>query len=265
VDHVEVDTAPAEAFGLVADHAPFTGDWHAHARHQILFAVRGTLHLYVGDRRWHLLPQRAAWIRGQIEHRVDAPYPVALRTVYLSDAFLNDARIALPQAACSVFAVSDFARGLLTTCMRWGPDAPLDPLGRHTLATLAGWSAEWAADALPWHLPVARSDELKAAIEHALAHLDEPLAHADVARIAGLSPRSLSRRFAAETGMPWRRFLHTARMLRAMELLALPDARVGAVAMAVGFDSFAGFTHAFRRFSGQSPSAFRQGIHAVSK
>ena len=254
---IDVDAAPALAFGLSDDHAPFVGHAHAHRRHQLLYTISGTLHLHVGDARWMLPPQRAAWIAGGVAHRVDAPQPVALRTVYFADAFFEQVHVEAPAAACSVFAVSTLARELIALAMQWRPDAPLDALGVHVFGTLAGLARRWMVDALPWHLPTARSPALAQAMDFALAHLDEPLNLAVVARAAGLSTRSLSRRFSTEAGMPWRRFLHTARMLQAMELLAQPDARVGDVALAVGFTSFAGFSHAFTRFAGQAPSSFR--------
>lgn len=251
--HVDVDAVEWPAFGLSEDHPPFVGDAHQHRRAQLLYTASGTLQLYVEDRRWLLPPQRAAWLGSGVVHRVDAPDPVALRTVYF------EPDLGGPDAPCSVFAVDTLARELITLAMRWGPTTPQDDLARHVFGTLAGLSAEWAADPLPWHLPVARSPELQRAMDFTLAHLDEPLPQPRVARVAGLSTRSLNRRFAQETDMTWRRFLHTARMLRAMELLARPDLQVGEIALAVGYDSFSGFSHAFRAFAGMSCTAFRGG------
>lgn len=250
---LDVDAVEWPAFGLSEDHPPFSGEAHRHRRSQLLYTAAGTLHLYVDDRRWLLPPQRAAWLGAGVVHRVDAPDPVALRTVYFEPGLGG------PEAACSVFAVDALARELILLAMRWGPKTAHDALATHVFGTLAGLSAEWAADPLPWHLPTARSPELQRAIDFTLAHLDEPLPQPKVARVAGLSTRSLNRRFAEETDTTWRRFLHTARMLRAMELLARRDAQVSAVALAVGYDSFSAFSHAFRRFTGVSCRAFQAG------
>jgi AraC-like DNA-binding protein len=46
-------------------------------------------------------------------------------------------------------------------------------------------------------------------------------------------------------------------MLEAMERLALADAPVLDVALAVGFEGASAFTHAFKRFTGVTPSAWR--------
>ncbi|MCB9545733.1 MAG: helix-turn-helix transcriptional regulator [Myxococcales bacterium] len=248
---LDVDAVAAPAFALVEDHGPFRGDAHAHRRHQLLYARSGTLHLEVEGARWLLPPARAAWIGGGVEHRVDAPGPVALRTVYV------DPSLGGPAVACCVFAVSDLARELILLATRFGPADPPSPLRAAVFATLVGLCAEWTAAPLPWHLPVARSPAIGRAMAFAHAHLDGALDHAAAAQAAGLSVRSLSRHFAAETGMTWRRYVLTARMLHAMELLGAPDARVSEVALAVGYDSFAAFSHAFRGFTGESPSAWR--------
>ena len=52
------------------------------------------------------------------------------------------------------------------------------------------------------------------------------------------------------------RFLHDARMVEAMRRLGEPDARVGDVALDLGFGSPGAFTHAFTAFAGESPRRF---------
>src|SRR5262249_56232265 len=78
------------------------------------------------------------------------------------------------------------------------------------------------------------------------------------AKRAGISTRSLSRRFVEEAQTTWRAFLHQARMMRAMELLGVPGARVTDTAFAVGFESLAAFSRAFEEFTGSCPSDFRK-------
>jgi AraC-like DNA-binding protein len=95
---------------------------------------------------------------------------------------------------------------------------------------------------------------------YTLTRLAGPVTLAGAAKTAGLSERTLARRFEDEAGTSWRRFLHDARMLRAMELLAEDGARVTQTAYAVGFESLAAFTHAFTDFTGERPRDFRQRV-----
>ncbi|ADO71651.1 Transcriptional regulator, AraC family [Stigmatella aurantiaca DW4/3-1] len=236
---------------------PLTTGWHAHRRHQLLYAARGALHLEVDRAQWLLPPQRAAWLRGGTLHRARANHLVTLCTVYLEPSLVPTA----PQEECSVFLLPPLAREMLIYSVRWGPErAPDDTVAESFFQTLAHLLAEWSSQGQTWRLPRARTPELEKAMAYTLAHLAGPLSFEEAARAAGLSGRTLARRFDEEAQTTWRRFLHDARMLRAMELLAQDGARVTQTAYDVGFESLAAFTHAFHAFSGERPRDFRQRV-----
>jgi AraC family transcriptional regulator len=79
----------------------------------------------------------------------------------------------------------------------------------------------------------------------------------ELARVAALSPHRLLRLFRATFGHTPQQYLRELRMERAARLLRETDAPVGAVADAVGFDSFGSFSWAFRRRFGVPPRSFR--------
>lgn len=263
---VDVDAAPAPSFGLADDFGERDTGWHQHDRHQLLYAVAGSLHLEVEGAQWLLPPQRAAFIPARAAHRVRCQTRVALRTVYL------DARATtLPEATC-VFAVTPLAREMILHAMRWGPadsagSAALGGAGDdddsavaraffHTLALLA---REWIRADAGLRLPRPQSPDLARAFEYALAHL-ETASMDEAARAAAVSPRTLARRFQSETQMSWRSFLRTARVLRGMELLAQPGTNVTEAALAVGFESLAAFSTCFRELTGESPSEYQRRV-----
>lgn len=64
-------------------------------------------------------------------------------------------------------------------------------------------------------------------------------AHPGAPASRGRVPGVLARRFEEEARTTWRRFLHDARMLRAMALLAEDEARVTQTAYAVGYERLA--------------------------
>ena len=260
---IDVDAVQVTAFGL-ADllHPLHRGPsaWHAHAKHQLLYAESGTLHLQTAQGQWLLPPQRAAWIGAGIRHRVRPLSAVALRTVYVAPQWITG-----PDGLC-VFAVTPVLREMILYAMRWGPDRPAkDATAEALFAALGLLSAEAAADRAPFCLPAPRSPELCRGVRHMLSHLGEPLEIGETARRAGLSLRTLARRFDAELEMSWRDFLHNARMLKAMELLVRNDATVTDTALAVGFESMGAFTRAFTRFAGESPRDFRKRGRAQGK
>ena len=252
---VDVDAVPLSGFGLEDDHGPFASEPHAHAKHQLLYAAEGTLRLAVEESQWILPPQRAAWIGAGVPHRVSALGRVALRTVYLAVEIEG-----APDRACVVFAAEPLCREMILHAMRWGPDRTSeDARARAFFAALGALAGEWAESALPLCLPTATSPELEVAMAYAIDELAGAPTIEAAAKRAGLSVRTLSRRFADEAQTSWRAFLHQARMMRAMELLSVPGARVTDTALAVGFESLGAFSRAFDELTGTSPSEFRKG------
>ena len=90
--------------------------------------------------------------------------------------------------------------------------------------------------------------------------LDEPLTLSGLARMLAASPSSLGRRFRAVDGRTPMRALADLRAERAEALLL--DGRVTALeaGLCAGFGSPTAFARAFRRRTGQSPSAWRRAM-----
>jgi transcriptional regulator GlxA family with amidase domain len=86
----------------------------------------------------------------------------------------------------------------------------------------------------------------------------QPLDVAALARSAGLSRAHFNRRFKQAFGETPHRYLITRRMERAKALLRAGRLSVTEVCLAVGCTSLGSFSTQFRRFVGDSPSAYRQ-------
>ena len=86
------------------------------------------------------------------------------------------------------------------------------------------------------------------------------LSTVDLARRAGLSERSLHRRSREQTGLTPTRWLQTARVRRAQQLLADSDLGVERIADRVGLGSPTTFRDTVRRVSGTTPQAHRRAV-----
>ncbi|HJL02250.1 MAG TPA: AraC family transcriptional regulator [Polyangiaceae bacterium LLY-WYZ-15_(1-7)] len=254
---LDVDAVDAPAFVLEDALASGLGPTHVHARHQLLYAASGYLRLREGGEgaRDHALPpHRAAWIPAGCAHAVEVRRPSALTTAYFDPAAFDPAAFP-PAAALAVFPMPPVGRELLLYARRWGPDHVPSPTGRSCFGALARLAGEWAA-APQLSLPRARTLELR----RALAALEEELARPwtldALARRAGLSARTLSRRMKDELGEGLRAYLGRLRVHAALERLASPGASVSAVAADLGFASPSAFAQAFRRHVGETPSAY---------
>lgn len=97
---------------------------------------------------------------------------------------------------------------------------------------------------------------LKEYVSQNLAH---DLSLAEIAMAVGMRPHQLSRAFRAATGQSLWQFVLECRAREAMRLMIRsPDMPLSHVATACGFESYPQFIAAFRKLSGQLPSAYRR-------
>ncbi len=78
-----------------------------------------------------------------------------------------------------------------------------------------------------------------------------------IAEVSGIAPRTLQRRLAEE-GTSFFELLDSWRFETALRLLELPGKSVGEIAEETGYRDPAHFTRAFRRWTGQTPAAYRE-------
>ena len=115
-----------------------------------------------------------------------------------------------------------------------------------------GGQAQWLERPLP-----APGEGLAATCQWALEHLADPLTVADLARHAGWAPRTLARRFAAQTGMAPLRWLTAARIREARRLLEATDLPVEVIAARCGLRTAANLRVHLARDAGATPTAYR--------
>jgi len=99
------------------------------------------------------------------------------------------------------------------------------------------------------------SERVKAELRYGLPRL---LEMAEVAHALGMGARSLRRRLAEEN-TSFSELIEDSQRELATERLSDPRASVKQVAHELGFDTTSGFHRAFKRWTGQSPAAFRRG------
>lgn len=247
-----IHTSALEAFAYLDIDRHIRYDWHAHARHQLMYAFSGTLRLEADNGTFLLPPQRAAWIPAGVSHRT------TLHNVLSGSVFFDTALVTTEKTGIRIISAAPIVREMVQYALRWPPGRnPNDPLAAAYFRTLGLLCAEWIQEEMPFRLPAAKTRQISAAMDYTLDNLDDASLEG-AADAAALSPRQFRRRFQAESGIAWRQFHHQARMLRAMELLVSPQSSVTEVAYAVGFNSLSAFAKSFCRFSGQSPNEYRR-------
>ncbi|MET9694381.1 helix-turn-helix domain-containing protein [Streptomyces sp. NPDC006514] len=107
-------------------------------------------------------------------------------------------------------------------------------------------------------LPARGPSESPAPYEWALRNLHQPLTVDQLAHQAGMSRRTLIRRFHTDTGLPPMRWLLDARLARARELLESGDLTIEAIARHCGLGTPANFRTLFKAHVGVPPSIYRE-------
>jgi AraC-like DNA-binding protein len=95
-------------------------------------------------------------------------------------------------------------------------------------------------------------------------HYAEPMTVDHVARMAGMSPSTLHRRFRAVTALSPVQFQKQIRLQHARRLLLAQKADVASVGHAVGYDSSSQFTREYRRMFGHPPGRDRVLLRSAS-
>ncbi|SNS44096.1 transcriptional regulator, AraC family [Sphingomonas laterariae] len=208
--------------------------WHAHAYHQLLYAISGTTQIETRVARLFLPPGRAAWIPAGLAHRTLMSDVDGASLYFAPDA------VADPGDRLRILIATPVMREMILHALRWPQGtAEGDLLAESFFATLALMCGEWLDGELP--LALARSDHPGIARAIAAAHMSE---------------RNFRRSFRRETGMGWQQWLGQARILAAMALLA-QGRRVTDVAQDVGFSSLSAFAKVFARLTGENPVRYR--------
>ncbi|CAN7314416.1 helix-turn-helix domain-containing protein [Terrabacter sp. LjRoot27] len=129
-------------------------------------------------------------------------------------------------------------------------------------AVVAPWRAGGQAQFIERPVPDASDAGTGSTRTWALEHLDEPINLTDLARRAGTSVRTFTRRFREETGETAGTWLARARVDRARHLLETTDLPVDRVAAAAGFGTSASLRQHLTAAVGLSPLAYRRTYRA---
>jgi AraC-like DNA-binding protein len=223
--------------------------WHSHDMHQLQYAFDGSIEVEDRGARYLCLRTRAIWIPAGVVHRTSLHHVRSGSILFAPDM--------IPDAGDSVriIQVSPLMREMVVGAMRWPLTQPQDQTGLAYFAALASLCAEWIKEESPLRLPTTREPQLQAALAYTREHLKDDLAA--VCEQAGLSERTLRRRFRSAFGMSWDEYRRRARLLAAAALLSDARMPIGHVAAEVGFESQSAFARAFKDLTGKSPREFR--------
>lgn len=218
---------------------------HSHPFHELLWNERGASTAVVGARVWTITPALGLWMPAGTLHSGSAIAGTWFRATFFgfpTTPSISDTPVAVE--------ITPLLRLLLE---RLGDDR-LSPASRATTEAMVLDVLEPSPRELLVQGPT--SALLRPIAEALRADPGDQRTLAQWATELGVSARTVSRAFTAETGTSFARWVASVRAQHAVALLAR-GWEVEAVAEEVGYQSASAFGAAFRRTTGLTPSAFR--------
>lgn len=221
---------------------------HSHSRGQLFGSTRGLLSVSVEDAMWLVPAIHAVWLPPRHVHAATSHGPFSGWSVYVKEPACMD----LPERPCTI-RVSGLLLEAVLRAATW-PLGPLDEPRAHLAAVILHEIRSLPIEALG--LPLPRDARLQRV---AKALIDEPADSRETDRwasSAAVSERTLSRRWAAETGFTFTAWRQRARLLRSLEMLSA-GVPVTAIALDLGYSTASAYIGVFRRTFGETPAVYR--------
>ena len=239
-------------WAVISSATDYPEDWvipeHSHNKHQLLYAIGGVMVVYSALRQWTVPPNRGFWMPcGQV-HSLRCVGTLQMRSVFVRpDSFPN-----LPAEPKTV-TVSPLLSELIKASVSLKPPYAEDSRDARIMHLILDELA--ILPALPLSLPQPADPRLSPIC---LALQDEPSDASTVADWSarlGLDQTTIQRLFRKETGMTFGQWRQQARLLLALERIAVGQ-KIIDVAFELGYESPSAFTSMFKKQFGKTPSHF---------
>jgi len=228
---------------------------HAHDQAQLLFATQGLMEVTTPAGRWLVPTQRAVWLPANVPHSILMLTDVEMRTLYIESQWIHPHSQALNLHHEFVVGVGPLLRGLVLTLF----NSEAHPERVELAAKLILFELVEATDSttfipMPSDVRARRIAELAMKDPKCLRSF-EALAHE-----VGVSQRTATRLFSAETQLTFKKWRQRARMMAAINALSREGARIKQIAAQLGFSSTASFTASFHEIIGVTPGQFLEQL-----
>ncbi len=247
-DFQHLSSAVAVMEKLFADGAAIAA--HSHIRAQLVYATVGVMRVSAAGKTWVVPPGRAIWIPPQVTHSLEMVGNVHMRTLYVAAASSRELG-----CECRVIVVSTLLReligGALADTLDERPGSRADLIRKLILEELKAAPVAAICIAMPQDARLVKICQLL---------LKNP-GSTDGIEIWGLrvgaSPRTLARRFRAETGLSFVEWRQQVRLADAVGRLASGQS-IKQIAGSLGYRSASAFISMFRLSLGESPKHYAE-------
>ena len=266
----------------VRSHTASRVTWHSHEGFELVFLVDGaTAYEFAGRTTVDLRGGHFLVVPPGLVHRglqdvrspsticglaLKASPPSAWKRTTFTAADVRHLRTALENASRKVHPFNPALRWLVRRLMEETASYPGSPHRAEAGIALRALICAVLVEAMRQMLmPVTVPKQfVAAAVAYLRQHLHEPVGMADLVRHVGFSRARMFDMFKAQTGLTPHDYLQRMRIEKAQEQLRQTVLSVTDIGMAVGFSSGQYFSTVFARYSGVSPTGFREGAKPIN-
>ncbi|KDM93161.1 AraC family transcriptional regulator [Photobacterium galatheae] len=244
----DADKFTASVIGIAADVGQHDSGVHQHRKGQILYAPQGCMTFALEHAICILPPTKAVWIPPQTAHRAVMTNVVAYRSLYF-DGTVYDG----PEEI-TMIEVNDLLKALMNRMAFWPWDKPEAEMVK---TTALFWEEFYLAKRHDYQLPVPVDARLNLFRTQIMQDTFLAPSASSLAESVGLSPKTVTRIFKADTGMSYQDWRQQWRLLKAIELLS-SGMLVADVSVWLEFSSDSAFIAFFKQQTGKTPLRFME-------
>lgn len=230
-------------------------DVHHHQQAQVLLTTQGVLMVTTQSGCWIVPSNYALWIPADVQHRTRTLGAVSIKSVYLGERTIS------LSSDCVVLEITPLTKELMITASQIdGGELPdrrnelvfnllLEELSRAKIGSV--------------FLPLPNKGPLRELCHRLVAARTLDWGLAECASHLDVNVKTIQRWFASELGITYGKWRTQARLLVALEELALGRSILN-VALDAGYANPSAFSAMFRREFGIVPMAFQRSQHKTS-
>lgn len=239
-------------WAVISSATDYPENWvipdHRHEKHQLLYATEGVMVVHSAHNQWTVPPNRGFWMPSGQVHSLRCVGALKMRSVFVRpDSFPN-----LPTETKAV-SISPLLSELIKASVSLKPPYAEDSRDARIMHLILDELA--LLPALPLSLPQPADARINQICEAWQEDPGDASTVADWSERLALDQKTIQRLFRKETGMTFGQWRQQARLLLALERIAVGE-KIIDVALELGYDSPSAFTSMFKKQFGKTPSHF---------
>lgn len=221
---------------------------HSHNKHQLIYAIEGVMVVNNAHNQWTVPPSRGIWMPSGQTHAIRCVGPVKMRSVFVSP----DITLKLSEEPKTV-SISPLLRELIQACV--AIKQPYEQHSREDRVMNLILDELQLLPTLPLNLPQPADPRIQAICTTLQQHPGDGSTLTDWSARLHLDEKTIQRLFQKSTGMTFGQWRQQARLLLALERIAVGEKIIN-VAGQLGYESPSAFTSMFKKQFGMTPSQF---------